>query len=256
MAVVRFAFNSPVVLAFALICCAATAFDTLCSWPSVKQGLASLGIAAHDRLCFTVPFFAAWPWAHFRSRSALSWLRLVTHVFGHNSIEHLSGNMQLLLVVGPTCEEKYGSRVLLRLLVITAVASSAAHMAFSEDATVLMGASGVVFMLVAVNSFVNFRVGRVPLTSVLTALLFLGKELSAMRANPKGGVSFLAHLTGGVAGAILGYLVNLGLARKASRGVDASSGDSSIVNAAAPRLVPQPQPQPQPVPVQPHMHAA
>ena len=46
--------------------------------------------------------------------------------------------MQLLLVVGPTCEEKYGSRVLLRLLVITAVASAATHMVFSADATVLM----------------------------------------------------------------------------------------------------------------------
>ena len=134
--------------------------------------------------------------------------------------------------------------------------TGAAHVLLERGDGAMLGASGVVFMNILLNSFVNFRVGRVPLTSVLTALLFLGKELSAMRANPKGGVSFLAHLTGGVAGAILGYLVNLGLARKASRGVDASSGDSSIVNAAAPRLVPQPQPQPQPGPVQPHLHAA
>ena len=253
----RFAFNSPVVLVFALICCVATALDTLCSWPSVQQGLTSLGIATHDRLCFTVPFFAAWPWAHFRSRSVLSWLRLVTHVFGHNSIEHLSGNMQLLLVVGPTCEEKYGSRVLMRLLVITAVASAATHMVFSADATVLMGASGVVFMLVAVNSFVNFRVGRVPLTSVLTALLFVGKELSAMRTNPKGGISFLAHLTGGVAGAVLGYLVNLGLARKVSRGMSARNRDSGVANAPGPVLTPQRTcMQAQPMQMQAHMHAA
>ena len=118
-----------------------------------------------------------------------------------------------------------------------------------------MGASGVVFMLVAVNSFVNFRVGRVPLTSVLTALLFVGKELSAMRTDPKGSISFLAHLTGGVAGAVLGYLVNLGLARKVSRGMSARNRDSGVANAPGPVLTPQ-RTCMQAQPMQAHMHAA
>ena len=58
----------------------------------------------------------------------------------------------------------------------------------------------------------------VQLHVLLTAALFTFKEVCAMQSGEVRGVSFLAHLTGGIAGALLGYLANLGLARKAARG--------------------------------------
>ena len=55
--------------------------------------------------------------------SPLFYVRLLGHVLGHSGYEHFAGNMVLLLVVGPPMEEKYGSRVLLIGIALTAVIS-------------------------------------------------------------------------------------------------------------------------------------
>ena len=96
-------FNSPVVLTFAILCCAATFLDRLCAWPIARALLDFFQVPVHDQHCFSVPLFSAWPWKHFNVGSPMSWLRLITHIFGHNTVAHLSGNMQLFLVVGPVC---------------------------------------------------------------------------------------------------------------------------------------------------------
>jgi len=127
-------FNSPVTLLLVLVSCAVHIADSFVGFP------------------LSTTYFGAWPWSFFRFDSALSYWRLVSHVFGHVSTAHLAGNAQLLLVVGPACEEKYGSRILLRLVVITAAVSGLLHSACSRD-EVLLGASGIVFMLILLNRY-------------------------------------------------------------------------------------------------------
>jgi hypothetical protein len=66
-----------------------------------------------------------------------------------------------------------------------------------------MGASGVVFMLILLVSFTNVRGGEIPITFILVALLFIGKELlSGLEAN---NISETAHIIGGVCGSIFGF---------------------------------------------------
>jgi membrane associated rhomboid family serine protease len=115
------------------------------------------------------------------------------------------GNMMLFLLLGPMVEEKYGSKPLAVMLVLTALITGLVHILFSN--TVLRGASGLVFMLIVLSSMVRFQNGRVPLTMILVVVLYLGQEVydGIMIAD---GVSQLTHVLGGVCGGVFGWILN------------------------------------------------
>jgi membrane associated rhomboid family serine protease len=173
-------FNSPVILYFALICTAVFFLNAFTAGAFI-------------------PFFSVAPQINFGN--LLSILTLVTHVFGHANLEHLLGNMTFILLLGPIIEEKYGSAEVLVMILITAIVTGLVN-AFLFN-TGLMGASGVVFMLILLVSFTNVRGGEIPITFILVALLFIGKELlSGLEAN---NISETAHIIGGVCGSIFGF---------------------------------------------------
>ncbi len=68
----------------------------------------------------------------------------------------------------------------------------------------LMGASGIVFMLILLSSFANFRAGTIPLTFILILILFLGQEL--IKSIQYNNISEFAHIMGGVCGSIFGFV--------------------------------------------------
>lgn len=138
----------------------------------------------------------------------LTYLRLFTHVLGHSGYEHFAGNMVLLLVVGPPLEEKYGSGTLLAGIGLTALISGVLQCLFFPY-TALLGASGIVFMLIMLSSLAGMKSGYIPLTLILVAILYLGEEVYAalfVRDN----VAHFMHLVGGACGTALGF----GFARK------------------------------------------
>ena len=55
----------------------------------------------------------------------LTYVRLFGHVLGHSGYEHYINNMLMILVIGPGLEERYGSRALLRSILVTAAISGA-----------------------------------------------------------------------------------------------------------------------------------
>ena len=126
---------------------------------------------------------------------------LFSHVIGHGSLDHLLGNMTFILLLGPIVEEKYGSRFTLLMIVLTAFITGILNISFFN--TGLLGASGIVFMLILLVSFTNVNGGQIPLTFILVALLFIGKEiLQSLQADQ---VSQFAHIIGGVCGSIFGF---------------------------------------------------
>lgn len=136
----------------------------------------------------------------------LFYLRLFGHVLGHSGWEHFFGNMLLLLVVGPPLEEKYGSRALLRGILATALLTGVLQCVFFPHAA-LLGASGVVFMLILLSSFAGRENGRLPLTLVLVAVLYLGREVySALFIRDN--VANFMHLAGGAVGIGYGFLLD------------------------------------------------
>ena len=103
-------------------------------------------------------------------------------------------------------EEKYGSKVLLEIMGITAVVTGLVNYIFFWNVG-LCGASGVVFAFIILASFTGFKEGEIPLTFILVAIIFIGQQVYegiAVQDN----ISNMAHIVGGIVGAIVGYLLN------------------------------------------------
>lgn len=88
-------------------------------------------------------------------KDPLFYFRLFGHVLGHGSWDHFINNMLLLLVVGPPMEEKYGSLPLLKGILLTALISGVLQCLLFPR-TALLGASGIVFMLIMLASLSGF----------------------------------------------------------------------------------------------------
>lgn len=137
--------------------------------------------------------------------SPLFVVRLFGHVLGHTGWAHFTGNMVLLLVVGPPLEEKYGSRTLLLGILVTALISGLLQ-CFLFPGAALLGASGIVFMLIMLSSLAGMKTGTIPVTLILVAILYLGQEVYSI-FFVKDTVANFMHLVGGACGTVFGYLV-------------------------------------------------
>lgn len=135
----------------------------------------------------------------------LLYLRMIGHVFGHANIQHYFDNVVLILLVGPMLEEKYGSKWLGIMMLVTALVTGLLFLAVSEHA--LLGGSGLVFMLILLSSFTNLQKGRIPLTLILAVVIFIGRE-AVTGATTQTNISHLTHIIGGVCGAVFGYVFN------------------------------------------------
>ena len=177
----RLQYNAPVTLTFALISLAALILG------KVTDGWT------------TTYLFSVW---HSSLADILTYPRFILHVLGHTDYSHYIGNMMMILVVGPGLEEKYGSRNLLSAIIITARVSGLVHW-FLFPGTMLLGASGIVFMMIVMASLAGMRDGCIPITLILVLVLYLGNEIVdgvVLSDN----VSQLTHIIGGVCGAVLG----------------------------------------------------
>lgn len=173
-------YNSPVILTFALAATIILVADAL-----------ALGQL--------MPFFTVG--GEMRVGHPVDWFRLVSHVLGHGSVQHLVGNLMLILLVGPIVEEKYGSAALAAMIALTALVTGVLNVALFS--TGLLGASGIAFMLILLSSITNVRRGRLPMTFVLVVVLYLGSEV--VRALGADNVSQFTHLVGGLCGAGFGF---------------------------------------------------
>lgn len=131
-------------------------------------------------------------------------MRLLGHVLGHAGWDHFLGNMLLLLVVGPPLEEKYGSSTLLVGIVLTAAVSGLLQCLFFPGVA-LLGASGIVFMLIMLSSLAGMRAGSIPITLILVAVLYLGQEVYSILFVQDNVANFM-HLVGGACGTAFGFL--------------------------------------------------
>jgi membrane associated rhomboid family serine protease len=125
-----------------------------------------------------------------------------THILGHANWQHLLGNFMLIVLIGPILEERHGSIPLLLMILVTALVEASAYMLFSSSG--LLGASGVVFMMILLASTANIRSGEIPLTFIAVAVVYMGGELKQVFDND--GIGHAAHLIGGLTGAAFGFL--------------------------------------------------
>ncbi len=134
----------------------------------------------------------------------LTYVRAFLHVLGHSSWEHYSGNILLLLVLGPQLEEKYGSRTVLECIAVTAFITGLFQWLLFPGAAVL-GASGIVFVMILLASMNGVTRDGIPLTLILVAVFYIGGEIMALTASDN--ISQLSHILGGMCGAFFGFLL-------------------------------------------------
>lgn len=142
--------------------------------------------------------------APFHANQAQDYVKLFSHVLGHGNIEHYLSNFAFILLLGPILEANYGSLSLLLMTVATALFTGLLNVLLFPT-TVLLGASGVVFMMILLASFTNFNKGEIPLTFILIMVLYLGKEVWSALAN-KDNISQFAHVLGGLSGSFFGFI--------------------------------------------------
>lgn len=181
----RITFNSPVVLSFVII-----------SFGAMVLNYLTAGVS--NRL-----FFMTY---HSSLASPLTYVRFFTHVLGHQGWSHYIGNMMYLLLLGPMLEEKYGSRAIIEVILITGLVTGLVTWLIFPNIA-LCGASGVVFAFIMMTSFTGFKEGEIPVTVILVAFIYIGQQIYEglfIQDN----ISNMAHILGGIVGAVAGYTLN------------------------------------------------
>ena len=178
-------YNSPVVLTFVIV-----------SFGVMVANYLTAGLS--NKLLFMT--------YHSSLASPLTYVRMFTHVLGHSGWSHYIGNMMYMLLLGPMLEEKYGSRSIIEVILVTGLVTGLVTW-FLFPNIALCGASGVVFAFIMMTSFTSFKEGEIPLTVILVAIIFIGQQVYE-GILVQDDISNMAHILGGIVGAIAGYVLN------------------------------------------------
>lgn len=181
----RISFNAPVTLSFVFICFVVTLLGMISKGEIVRYAF----MTYHSSLM-----------------NPMTYVRFVTHIFGHSGWDHFIGNASYLLLLGPMLEEKYGSKTLIEIIGITAIVTGLINYIFFWNVG-LCGASGVVFAFIILASFTGFKDGEIPLTFILVAVIFIGQQVYD-GITVQDNISNMAHIVGGIVGGITGFLLN------------------------------------------------
>jgi len=180
----RIRYNAPFTLTFSLLCAAVLA-------------VTQFFVPDLTKAWFTVGGQGSFHW-----NDVVSYVRLFSYTLGHADWTHLLGNLSFILLLGPILEEKYQTPALIVMVLITALITGIVNVVFFS--TALVGASGIVFLMILLVSFANVRAGEIPLTFVAVLALYLGKEIWEGFQNDN--ISQFAHIVGGISGSIFGFM--------------------------------------------------
>lgn len=183
--VLKLSYNAPVTLTFSLLALLALISDKFTG-----------GWTTHN-------LFSVY---HCALSDPLAFFRFFGHVLGHASFSHFMGNIIFILLLGPLVEDRFGSWNTLWAILVTAFITGLVYFIFFHD-TALLGASGIVYMMILMASFGGVKNGVIPITLIFVAVFYLGGELwNAIFADND--IAELAHIIGGVCGMLMGFALS------------------------------------------------
>jgi membrane associated rhomboid family serine protease len=148
----------------------------------------------------------------------LTWQALVTSMFLHGGWGHLVGNLWFLWIFGNNVEDSMGHLRFLVFYLATGLAAAGAHVLTQPDSAIpMVGASGAIsgimgaYMLLYPKARVKTLLVLVVFITVvdLPAFVYLGYWFllqlgsAQLAGGAGGGVAFMAHVGGFVAGIVL-----------------------------------------------------
>ncbi len=135
----------------------------------------------------------------------MTYIRFISNSLVSKDWSHFRNNFLYILLLGPMLEEKYGSLVLLEMMLITSVASSIMVLIFSDRGG--LGASDITFMMIVLSSIVNIQSGKIPITLILIILFYVIDEVGKELLHKNDNISHLAHIVGAICGFVFGYII-------------------------------------------------
>jgi len=147
-------------------------------------------------------------------------LTLFTSMFMHAGWVHLGGNMLYLWIFGDNVEDRFGHIQFAIFYLLCGLAATFAQMVFSMDSVIpSLGASGAIagvlgaYILMFPQQQVKVLVGRIvtPVSALIViglwiVLQFFSGVASIAQTADTGGVAYMAHIGGFIAGFVLTFV--------------------------------------------------
>lgn len=169
------------------------------------------------------PFIMRWAFVpnRFLANPGGDFITLFTSMFMHGGWVHLLGNMLYLWIFGDNVEDRFGQVKYLIFYLICGLAATFAQLAFNTNSDIPnLGASGAIagvlgaYILLFPQGRVRVLVGRV--VTQMSALVVIGLWIVLQFINgigsiattaETGGIAYMAHIGGFVAGVLLTFLL-------------------------------------------------
>lgn len=167
-------------------------------------------------------FIGKWAFvpSRFLANPTGDFLTLFTSMFMHAGWVHLGGNMLYLWIFGDNVEDRFGHINFTIFYVLCGLAATFAQLAFSLNSNVPnLGASGAIagvlgaYILMFPQQQVRVLIGRIvtPVSALLViggwiVLQFFSGFASIADTADTGGVAYMAHIGGFIAGFVLTFL--------------------------------------------------
>jgi len=146
---------------------------------------------------------------------------LFTSMFMHAGLLHIGGNMLYLWIFGDNVEDRFGHVKFLIFYLICGLAATGLQLVFSLDSSIPnLGASGAIagvlgaYLLLFPKARVSVLSGRgvIPVPALLVIGLWFVLQLfsgigSLFATADSGGIAYMAHIGGFVAGLVLALLL-------------------------------------------------
>ncbi|MBL0060931.1 MAG: rhomboid family intramembrane serine protease [bacterium] len=161
----------------------------------------------------------------------VAWLTLFTSMFMHGGLMHLGGNMLYLWIFGNNIEDRLGHIQFLFFYIIGGLVAALSHVFFDPSSQIpMVGASGAIsavlgaYMLaypkarVVVLFWIVFFVRFIRVPAILMLGVWFVMQISGFfgdMSREGGGVAWLAHIGGFIAGVVFGFIAGLRPARSA-----------------------------------------
>jgi membrane associated rhomboid family serine protease len=148
----------------------------------------------------------------------LTWSALLTSMFLHGSWMHLIGNLWFLWIFGNNVEDSMGHGRFLLFYLLTGMVAAGSHVVSAPSSVIpMVGASGAIsaimgaYLVLYPRARVNtlfiiiilIRIYPLPAWFFLLYWFFLQLASSSIQGAAGGGVAFMAHIGGFVAGVVL-----------------------------------------------------
>ena len=167
-------------------------------------------------------FITKWAFvpSRFLANPGADFLTIFTSMFMHAGWVHLGGNMLYLWIFGDNVEDRFGRVKFLVFYLLCGIAATFAQLAFSIGSNIPnLGASGAIagvlgaYILLFPRARVSVLMGRgvIPMSALVVIGFWIVLQLfsgigSITAAADTGGVAYMAHIGGFIAGFVLTFL--------------------------------------------------